>query len=104
MKLYTHIGADRLVRKRDIIGFFDLDGAVTPEITAEFLKLAELDGITSSAGDDLPRSFVLMSDKRNSRCRTEKMAVIFSHISSSSLALRVKRDESDGAVIEAVLD
>ena len=51
--MYVHIGSDRIVRLCDIVGIFDLDGEITTE------------GITSLAGDDLPRSFVVISPKED---------------------------------------
>ncbi len=61
--MYVHIGSDRIVRLCDIVGIFDLDGEITTEDTGEFLKGADAAGITSLAGDDLPRSFVVISPK-----------------------------------------
>ena len=63
--MYVHIGSDRIVRLCDIVGIFDLDGEITTEDTGEFLKGADAAGITSLAGDDLPRSFVVISPKED---------------------------------------
>ena len=54
---------------------------MTPELTAEFLKKAQKEGLINSAGDDLPKSFVLIGNKENTE-------IIFSHISSTKLAER----------------
>ena len=81
--MLIHIGNGYLVRDRDVIGIFDLDGEITPDITTDFLKKREEAGECESAVLDLPRSFVLeVADGR------EK--VILSHISSASLAGRNK--------------
>ena len=72
--MYIHIGAGRNVRSKEIIGIFDMDGKWNSEITKEFLKKSERDGKTSSAGDDLPRTFVL-TDRE----------VIFTHISTAAI-------------------
>lgn len=102
--MYIHIGAGKLVREKELIGIFDLDGAVTPEATADFLKNAERSESIEAAGFDLPRSFVLTvsedsvrSKKRFGKIisRSERKAsehgetVILSHISSSKLSGRV---------------
>jgi len=78
--MYIHIGAGRMVRDRDVLGCFDMDGKWDSELTKEFLKSAEKNGMTESAGDDLPRTFVL----------TDK-SVIFTHISTSAIAGRVEK-------------
>lgn len=82
--MFIHIGADITVRDLDVIGIFDLDGAVTPVDTQNFLKRCEGDGVTSSAGSDLPRSFVLLDSKNGEK-------IIFSHISSGRLSKRINK-------------
>ena len=81
--MLIHIGNGYLVRDRDVIGIFDLDGDVTPEITTEFLKKRQEAGECESAVLDLPRSFVLEE-------ADGKQKVILSHISSTALAGRNK--------------
>ena len=78
--MYIHIGAGRVVRDRDVLGVFDMDGKWDSEITKEFLKRAEKSGATESAGDDLPRSFVLTDS-----------GVIFTHISTTAVAGRAEK-------------
>ena len=81
--MLIHIGNGYLVRDRDVIGIFDLDGAVTPEITTNFLKRKQAEGKCDSAVLDLPRSFVLEESGGEEK-------VILSHISSGALASRDK--------------
>lgn len=75
--MFIHIGAGSLIRADKVIGFFDMDGRWDSEVTKDFLKRSEQEGLTVSAGDDLPRSFVLSDD-----------ALIFTHISTSALKTR----------------
>ena len=79
--MFIHLGAGSLTRDRDVIGFFDMDGKWGSEITKDFLKRCDRDGRTLTAGDDLPRSFVLTDS-----------GVVFTHISTSALKSR-----ADGA-------
>lgn len=92
---YLHAGAGVIVREADIIGIFDLDGKITTADTADFLRRAERDGKTETAGDDLPKCFLLVapprrknfSKKKSSRAhKTEK--IVFSHISARHLSRR----------------
>ena len=78
--MYLHIGAGRLVRDREILGCFDMDGRADSQVHRDFLKAAERRGVTSSAGDDLPRTFVLTDG-----------GVIFTHISTAAVVGRVKK-------------
>ena len=75
--MYIHIGAGYVVRENEIIGCFDMDGKWDSPTTKEFLKGCEKSKKTVSAGDDLPRTFVL-TDKN----------VIFTHISTSAVVGR----------------
>ena len=75
--MFIHIGAGRLVLDREILGFFDMDGHADSAVNREFLKAAERKGITSSAGEDLPRTFVVTNDE-----------VIFTHISTNAIVGR----------------
>ena len=83
--MYLHAGGGVILRDSSIIGIFDLDGKVTTPDTADFLRQAEKDGITSLAGDDLPKCFILAAPARGKKGKTK---VIFSHISAGKLAGR----------------
>lgn len=77
--MILHIGGGRLVRSRDILGVFDMDGRADSQVNREFLKSAEKRGATSSAGEDLPRTFVLTDEE-----------VIFTHISTNAIVGRAE--------------
>ncbi len=78
--MYLHIGAGRLVRDGEILGCFDMDGHQDSAVNREFLKTAERRGITESAGEDLPRTFILTDGK-----------IIFTHISTAAVVGRANR-------------
>ena len=73
--MYVHLGADIIVRKRDIIGIFELDGKITSELTATYLKNAEKDGRLESVGFDLPKSFVIVKNKDGEKVYLSPIAV-----------------------------
>lgn len=79
--MYLHLGNDKIVKKSEIVGIFELDGKITTDQTKEFLKVAQEKNILESAGEDLPKSFVITNGKNGDR-------VYFSHISVSSLMKR----------------
>lgn len=60
--MLVHIGEGTLVRERNIIGFFDLDGA-DGEATRAFLRGKEKEGLTELLTTDIPRAFVLTDEK-----------------------------------------
>ena len=77
--MLIHIGAGSVVRSRDIIGIFDMDGKWDSTVTRDFLKRMERAGQTEAAGDDLPRAFVLTDG-----------GVVFTHISSQAVRARAE--------------
>ena len=79
--MYLHIGSDINVKKEDLIGIFELDGKITPEVTKEFLKYAQEKKILESTGYDLPKSFIIVKNEKGEK-------IYFSHISVASLIKR----------------
>lgn len=60
--MYLSIGGDMAVRVTSILGIFDLDNTTTSRRTRAFLERAEREGQVVSAGEDLPKAFVLTSE------------------------------------------
>lgn len=81
--MYLHAGGNVIVRKKEIVGIFDIDNMNTEETMKDFLRRAEKKGRTSLAGDGLPKSFILLRGKDGER-------VVFSTLSAQIL---VKRTE-----------
>ncbi|MCL2564052.1 MAG: DUF370 domain-containing protein [Oscillospiraceae bacterium] len=60
--MYLHLGQDTIVRKADIIGIYDLDNCSSSHITRDFLAKAERAGRVIGIAEELPKSFVLVTD------------------------------------------
>jgi len=84
--MYLHAGNARIIRSSGIIGIFDLDNATKGPDTRAFLKTAEKEERTESAGQALPKSFILFKDR-------EEYRICFSQISTSALIKRTNRKE-----------
>lgn len=81
--MYLHVGNNKTIRIRDIIGIFDADNATRSPVSKKFLSEAEREGRVWSAAEELPRSFVIY--------RTENdFEVCFSPLSASTLEGRTK--------------
>ncbi len=78
--MYLHLGQDVVVRKSDILGVFDLDNTSHSHITRAFLKSAEASGRIVDISGELPRSFIVVTGK--------KEAVYLSQISPATLLRR----------------
>lgn len=83
--MYLHIGNRQSVKKKNIIGIFDLDTSTVTKTGKEFINRLEKAGAVEYADDDLPRSFVLISEGK--KCRVK-----LSRISTKGLVARA--DES----------
>lgn len=86
--MYLHIGNGKSVKKKDIIGIFDLDTATVSGITKKFINNAEKNGKLEYYDTDLPRAFVLFCDRGEYRVR-------LSRISSVGLKLRALGETSE---------
>ena len=81
--MYLHIGSNRNIREKRIIGIFDADSATVSTITRKYLSEAEKNGAIEATNEELPKSFVLYLD------RDGKQRICFSQLSSTALGGRV---------------
>ena len=66
--MYIHIGGDREISDKEIIGIFDLDNTTVSKNTSKnatslLLEKAQREGRVETVMDDIPRSFVVTLDK-----------------------------------------
>ncbi len=57
--MYLHAGNGRTIRRRDIIGIFDMDNATVSSITRKMLSDMQKSGRVESAAEELPKAFIL---------------------------------------------
>ncbi|MBO7250318.1 MAG: DUF370 domain-containing protein [Clostridia bacterium] len=81
--MFLHVGNNKNIRKKDIIGIFDMDNATVSMITRKFLSDSQKKGLVESANDEIPKSFVLYE-------ANGKMNVCFSQLSSTALYGRME--------------
>ena len=80
--MYLHIGNGKSVKKRDIIGIFDLDTATVSKITKDFINKSQRKGKLSYFDSDLPRAFLLLDEDGDTKVR-------LSRISTAGLKIRL---------------
>lgn len=80
--MYLHIGNNRNIRTKAIIGIFDTDNATVSPTTRNFLKVNERKRRVWSAVNEIPKSFVLYIDWDGDS------SVCFSQLSTSALERR----------------
>ena len=76
--MFLHIGNNKNIREKDIIGIFDADTATVSSTTRRFLSKAEKRGEVEAAKEEIPKSFVLYKKKKG-------FGICFSQISSAAL-------------------
>lgn len=82
--MYLHIGNNKNLRSREVVGIFDSDTATVSGTTKDFLKRMQKDGKLFSSSGELPKSFVL----------TTNGEVWLSQLSTSALLGRSKKNDS----------
>ena len=72
--MYLHIGNGKSVRRKDIIGIFDLDTATVSRITKNFINKSQKEGKVSYFDSDLPRAFLLLDENGESSIRLSRIS------------------------------
>ena len=57
--MFLHVGNNKNIREKSIIGIFDADTATVSAVTKKYLSRAAKRGEVESASDEIPKSFVL---------------------------------------------
>ena len=79
--MYLHVGNNKIIRERDIIGIFDTDMSTLSPVTRKFLADAQKKNAVVSAKNEIPKSFVLYYENG-------EIKICFSQISSTALVGR----------------
>ncbi len=81
--MYLHVGNNKNIRERDIVGIFDMDNSTVSHITRKYLADAEKEDRVFTARDEIPKSFILYKENG-------KYMICFSQISTASLMGRTE--------------
>ncbi len=76
---YLRLFGDHLLREEEIVGIFDLDSATEMPVSRLFLRCREAEKRLVTASKNIPRSFIVTSDR-----------VYFSHTTSRALLKNLK--------------
>ncbi len=84
--MYLHLGQNTVIRMADIIGVFDLDTSTISKHTKNFLRHAQNNNNVVNITNELPKSFILSSQK----CE-KKQEVLISQIASATIKKRSEK-------------
>jgi hypothetical protein len=73
--MYLHIGNGVSVRKKDIVGIFDLDLCTVTATGRKFINKNQKEGKVVYNDFDLPRSFVIENGKEGKKIRLSRISV-----------------------------
>lgn len=88
--MYLHVGNNRNIREKNIIGIFDTDNATLSAETRKYLVDAEKEGFLEAASEEIPKSFIIYSDNESDFAERGKFKICFSQLSSVALIGRMK--------------
>jgi hypothetical protein len=88
--MYLHIGNGITVRKKNVIGIFDLDSATVSQVTKRYINKNEKAGNILYGDSDLPRTFLLHEENSNGK---KVYKIKLSRISSHGLKMRAESDD-----------
>ena len=83
--MYLHLGESTIVRKKDIVGIFDLDTTTVTKSSRNYINKAEKEKRAVTVSYELPKSFVVCSKKGEKRQK-----IYISQLSSTTLEKRAK--------------
>jgi len=81
--MFLHVGNNKNIRIRDVIGIFDMDNATVSTVTRKYLTAKQREALVESAAEEeLPKSFLLYREKGIYK-------ICFSQLSTSALMGRM---------------
>ena len=83
--MFLHVGNNKNIRKKEIIGIFDADTATVSVTTRRFLSAAERRGAVEAANEEIPKSFILYRKK-------DTDGICFSQLSTAALLGRSEQN------------
>ena len=72
--MYLHIGNGKSVKKKDVIGIFDLDTATITKTGKDFINRYERAGKVEYDDYDLPRSFILVEEEKEYKIKLSRIS------------------------------
>jgi len=80
--MFLHVGNNKNIRIRDVIGIFDMDNATVSSVTRKYLSQRQKEAAIESAAEDIPKSFILYRHEN-------ELKICFSQLSASALKGRM---------------
>ena len=82
--MYLHVGNNKNIRIKSVIGIFDMDNSTISTVTRKYLNSVQKKDLLEAVSEEIPKSFIIYEDKG-------KYRVCMSPLSAT--ALRGRLDE-----------
>lgn len=80
--MFLHVGNNKNIRLKSVVGIFDMDNATLSSVSRRFLSQKQREGLVETAIEDIPKSFILYKEK-------DEYRICFSQLSTASLKGRM---------------
>lgn len=80
--MFLHVGNNKNIRTKDVIGIFDMDNATVSAVTRKYLGKKQKEALVEAVSFDIPKSFILYLENGEYK-------ICFSPLSSASLKGRL---------------
>ena len=87
--MFLHIGEGKIIKKKDVIGVFDLETTSVSKKTRDFLRVHDKKGDIEYISDEIPKTYVICNSQKDKK-------VYMTQISSNTLHKRAERIDSIG--------
>ena len=81
--MFLHVGNNKNIRIKNVIGIFDMDNTTVSAITRKYLTGKQKQGLVESAMEEIPKSFILYREG-------EEYKICFSQLSTAALMGRTE--------------
>ena len=83
--MFLHVGNNKNIRLRSVVGIFDMDNATLSAVSRRFLSQKQREGLVESAIEEIAKSFVLYKDGGEYK-------IWFSQLSTAALIGRMREN------------
>ena len=81
--MFLHVGNNKNIRIKNVIGIFDMDNTTVSAITRKYLTGKQKQGLVESAMEEIPKSFILYREG-------DEYKICFSQLSTAALMGRTE--------------
>ena len=82
--MFLHVGNNKNIRTKNVIGIFDMDNSTVSSVTRKYLSVKQKQNLVESAMDEIPKSFVIYVDEGEYK-------ICFSQLSTAALMGRLEQ-------------